>query len=86
MLGSPRMPYAKWARAASLYTWPLWRNCMRPKPIPFETGAEVHARQIGGKPEMGGGDQYGPRIPYTWKLWHHYQRPHGGLGQLSASI
>jgi hypothetical protein len=74
-LGSPRTPYAKWAKTVSLYTWPLWRN-WTPKPrLKVETAAEVQARHMRQKPHyhvpgcscISGGDQTGCAT-YPWKV------------------
>jgi len=56
-LGSPRTPYEAWARKASLYTWPLWRNWTPPKPMKVETAADVTRRLLAYKP-----------AGYSWRI------------------
>ncbi len=61
-LGSPRTPYERWAKTASPYPWPLWRNRTPPKPLKVETPADVTRRLLAYKPPG-----------YSWRLWHQHQ-------------
>jgi len=76
LLGSRRMPYEKWARTMSLYTWPLWRNWKPPKSMVVES-AEEHTRKAirAIRPSVQTGHEGGASciVPYPWKLWHQHK-------------